>query len=97
MATGMLRISQIESAQRSVTLRLEGRLVGPWVKELERACEMLVMDGRKITLDLEAVEFIDRNGVALLAALTGKGVSLTECSSFLQEQLKGVAFAQDER
>ena len=83
----MLKISE-PTANHTVTLKLEGRLIGPWVNELRKACEALLTSGRLLALNLAEVEFVDRNGVALLSALQLRGVSLAECSPFLREQLK---------
>jgi len=38
----MLKISQAGKANHSVTLKLEGRVVGPWVGELRQICEALL-------------------------------------------------------
>ena len=42
----MLKISQAGKANHSVTLKLEGRVVGPWVGELRQVCETLLTEGR---------------------------------------------------
>lgn len=84
----MLKISEAGKTNRSVTLKLEGRVVGPWVGELRHACESLLTGGRLLKLDLADVSFADANGVAALAALRSRGVALTHCSPFVMEQLK---------
>lgn len=84
----MLRISQIETDQPPVTLRLEGRVAGPWVTELWKACEKLLGEGRPVKLDLAEVSFVDSNGIALISRLRSRGIPLEECSPFVEEQLK---------
>jgi anti-anti-sigma regulatory factor len=84
----MLRISQSGMATHSVALTLEGRVVGPWVGELCRVCETLLSQGRALVLDLAGVTFADASGVSALASFASRGVSLTNCSPFVQEQLK---------
>jgi anti-anti-sigma regulatory factor len=84
----MLKISQAEPANHAVTLRLEGRVIGPWVWELRKACERLLASGQALALDLGEVDFVDRNGVGLFLSLKSRGVSLVECSPFLAEELK---------
>jgi ABC-type transporter Mla MlaB component len=84
----MLRISKPESDESTVTLRLEGQIVGPWVEELRRSSEKLLGNGHRLTLDLTEVTFADHAGVALLRHLQEKVISLTGCSPFLEEQLK---------
>ncbi len=84
----MLKISQVEPVNHNVTLRLEGRIVGPWVAELQKSCEAMLAEGRSLKLHLADVEFMDAPGVALLSGLRSRGVSLEECPPFAAEQLK---------
>jgi ABC-type transporter Mla MlaB component len=84
----MLRILESESSSSTVTLRLEGRVVGPWVAEVRRYCERFLGEGRSLALDVAEVAFVDREGIALLLELQRRQVSLVRCSSFLLEQLR---------
>ena len=84
----MLKISQIEPVNHAVVLRLEGRVVGPWVTELQKSCEAVLADGRPLKLHLADVEFMDTQGIALLSSLRSHGVALLECPPFAEEQLK---------
>ena len=85
----MLKISQVEPVAPGVTLRLEGRVVGPWVAELREACERVLGAGGSVNLDLAEVQFLDAHGLALISSLRSRGVSLLECSPFVAELLKG--------
>ncbi len=84
----MLRIFDGESDNATVTLRLEGQIVGPWVDELRRASGKYQGNGHRLTLDLTDVTFADRDGIALLSGLRSHAIRLTGCSPFLDEQLK---------
>ncbi|MCI0533953.1 MAG: hypothetical protein L0Z50_01870, partial [Verrucomicrobiales bacterium] len=84
----MLKISQLEPVNHGVTLRLEGHVVGPWVAELQKSCEEVLAEGWSLKLNLADVQFTDAQGVALLASLRSRGVSLLECPPFAAEQLK---------
>jgi ABC-type transporter Mla MlaB component len=84
----MLKISQVATANHSVTLKLEGRVVGPWVDELRRICELVLSESRKLKLDLADVSFADAGGVRLLSGIKSRGVWLQNCSAFVEEQLK---------
>lgn len=84
----MLKISQAGKANHFVTLKLEGRVVGPWVGELQQACELILSEDRKLKLDLAEVSFADADGVVTLNSLKSRGVAFTNCSPFVQEQLK---------
>jgi ABC-type transporter Mla MlaB component len=84
----MLKISRAGKAHDSVTLKLEGRVVGPWVGELRQVCEALLTEGRTLKLDLAEVMFADTAGVAVLASLKSRGVKFRNCSPFVEEQLR---------
>jgi anti-anti-sigma regulatory factor len=73
----MLKITTLIHAE-STTFKLEGRLVGPWVQELER-CWMSTVDMRKkhpLFVDLSAVTYVDSDGKDLLKKLHQNGVKL---------------------
>jgi ABC-type transporter Mla MlaB component len=79
----MLRISQTQGDDSIWTLRLEGRLAGPWVTELARSCNELLCYPGYLRLDLSAVTFVDEPGVVLLQDLIGRGATLTACSGLV--------------
>ena len=85
----MLKIERIETAGQTPTLRVEGRVIGPWVEELRRSCEPVLATGARLTLDLGDVSFVDADGVALIRSLRQRQVALSNCSPFVAEQLKG--------
>jgi outer membrane protein TolC len=74
----MLRITIQESAQSS-TFKLEGKLTGPWVRELEQAWTSATA-GRALVIDLADVTFIDCAGKTLLARMHESGAKLVACS-----------------
>jgi ABC-type transporter Mla MlaB component len=84
----MLKISEAGEANHSVKLKLEGRVVGPWVGELRQVCEALLTGERSLELDLADVTFVDASGVAALSRLKTGGVTYINCSPFVEEQLK---------
>ena len=84
----MLKISEVRPSKRTLTLRLEGRIVGPWVGELRQICEPLVNNGRRLALDLAEVSFADEGGLALLVGLRARGTKLLNQTPFVAEQLK---------
>ena len=82
----MLRITLVESSRSAVTLRVEGRIAGPWVEELRTTCNVHTgPDQIQLYLDLEDVSFADSAGVALLKELRDQGVALSRFSPFLAE------------
>jgi len=84
----MLKISQAGKAGQNFTLKLEGRIIGPWVGELRLICESMMGNGRAMKLDLADVSFADAQGVELLTDLKSRGVKLANGSPFVMEQLK---------
>lgn len=88
MQAHMLRISVEELSGQDATLHLEGHLVGPWVEELRLSCEKVRGESKRLTLDLAAVSFVDRDGISLLRRLKTCEVVVTNCSAFLAHQLK---------
>lgn len=84
----MLKISLAATANHSVTLKLEGRIVGPWVEEMLRTCELHLKGNRSLKLELSDVSFADASGVATLRDLKTRGAVLVNCSPFVEEQLK---------
>jgi hypothetical protein len=83
----MLRISRIESSAGDVILRLEGKLIGPWVSELKSCCAIVCQEGHRLSLDMTDVLFADRTGLALLRTLQESDVVLTDCPALISEEL----------
>jgi hypothetical protein len=73
----MLRI-HVEKGPRRVRIRLEGKLVGPWVKELERCwqCALSRVPSSAVTVELEELTFIDSEAQTLLTAICRSGAQL---------------------
>jgi ABC-type transporter Mla MlaB component len=85
----MLRIMRLDpGAGASIsTLKLEGKLVGPWVGELERTCEESHVPPGGLSLNLSGVTFVDAAGVQLLADLMRRGAIVHGCTGFIAELL----------
>jgi anti-anti-sigma regulatory factor len=60
------------------TLKVEGRLAGPWVSELEKTWLDVTADqgGREVVADLSDVTFIDAQGWDLLERMMESGAEL---------------------
>jgi ABC-type transporter Mla MlaB component len=71
----MLKIS-VQNGSRPTTLKLEGKLSGPWVIELARAWEALTGPDKAVTVDLSEVTYIDSAGKKLLSSLVDQGAQL---------------------
>ena len=73
----MLRI-YIHDEVPVTSIVVEGKLVGPWVKELEKCWKSLVTANplRSMLVDLVHVTFIDSDGRALLTRMRRNGARL---------------------
>jgi hypothetical protein len=74
---GVRRITLGDSA-KATTFKLEGKLTGAWVRELELAwvTASSASRGRKLVVDLGQVDFIDAAGKELLARMHAGGAGL---------------------
>lgn len=86
----MLRLSQIAGTHRTQTIKLEGKLLGPWVDEVSKACPAGASPGR-ISLDLSALIFVDAAGERLLRDLIAQGIEVVACSGYVAELLRSNA------
>ena len=70
----MLRITVLDNP-RDLTFQLEGRLTGPWLRELEECWQSTLARRHRPSrrVDLTGVTFIDAAGKACLAALHDQG------------------------
>jgi anti-anti-sigma regulatory factor len=77
----MLRIT-VGHDQDSLTLKLEGRLAGVWVKELKQCWELLPPSSRRpvVCFDLSGLTFVDAAGKAFLAAMHAQGAQFVAAS-----------------
>jgi hypothetical protein len=78
----MLRIERSED-ESGVVFVVSGRLTGAYVAELERVAAA-EGGGRPLTLDLEDMTHVAREGVALLARLERGGARLQPCPEYVR-------------
>ena len=73
----MLRITTTEIGEKA-TLKLEGKLSGPWVEEFERCWRMStgIYKNKSLVVDLSGVTFVDAAGKKLLCAIASEGGQL---------------------
>jgi anti-anti-sigma regulatory factor len=73
----------------TVTLKLEGRLMGPWSGELDRVVSDSLGGTDGLVLDLSGLMFVDREGIELLRGLSSRGARLSGGSPFVTALLTG--------
>ncbi|MGH8498535.1 MAG: hypothetical protein ACRERV_06995 [Methylococcales bacterium] len=83
----MLKISTAQSSAVKVTLILEGRLLEPWVAELQSAITATGLPIECVHLNLSGLGFADSSGVEILRLLFRQGVHLQRLSPFMRELL----------
>jgi anti-anti-sigma regulatory factor len=79
---------KIETSQvgDQVTLKIEGRLAGAWVSELEDSWRAAAKHSSgKLALDLTGVTFIDQTGCYLLRLMRHDGVSFITAGLMTEE------------
>jgi anti-anti-sigma regulatory factor len=88
----MLRIT-VEQNSDSMTLKLEGRVAGPWVAELNRLWEETApqLQKRRLSLDLRETTYADAGGIQVLKAIYSQtGASIlagTPWTRYLAEEV----------
>jgi anti-anti-sigma regulatory factor len=90
----MLKITLHDSA-REFRLKLEGRLSGLWVHELQQCWKTAssTTRGRKTVLDLGEVDFVDPAGESLLTQMHAEGVELVAVSPLICALLQEICDA----
>jgi anti-anti-sigma regulatory factor len=83
----MLIIKRSDRGDLTRTLKLEGKLLAPWVTELESACGESPVSPERVLLDLSDLTFVDAAGAQLLASLIRDGAKVIACSGFVAEVL----------
>jgi anti-anti-sigma regulatory factor len=81
----MLRITLVPDSQPP-TLKLEGKLTGPWVGELEHSWSEISQNGfhHPLRVDLTDVTFISPEGKQLLRTMLQQGTELQSRSLMTQ-------------
>jgi len=83
----MLKITMIESTEGAVKIRVDGQIKGEGVKLLQRTCKAELENGLRLTVDLQNVSFVDRDGVTVLRTLKQYNVQFLNAPLFVTEQI----------
>ena len=71
----MLKVTTKTDETRTI-LVLEGRLAGPWVQVLEGSWRQVADAGRRLRIEVCAVNFVDEAGKALLSEMHRCGAEI---------------------
>jgi RNA polymerase sigma-70 factor (ECF subfamily) len=80
----MIRITVTTPTDRMTRIIVEGRITNVSSVELASLCQQHLTCGDNLQLDLSAVTFADRDGVALVRDLISQGCVLEECSELVR-------------
>jgi hypothetical protein len=83
----MLKITSADETSAEMHWVIEGRLEGPWVRDLETAVSGAATIPGCTYIDISAVTFVDARGMKLLHKLMTQGVVLQPVSPFVQDVL----------
>jgi hypothetical protein len=88
----MLRIT-ITNTAKEERWTLQGRLVGPWVKELKANWKRAhcATDGRRCIVNLHEVTFIDKSGERMLRCMSRQGAQLVASDVYIKHVLDRLA------
>jgi ABC-type transporter Mla MlaB component len=84
----MLRITRMVGKDSVDTLKLEGKLQGPWVLEAQDVYALSAVQASQTCLDLSGLTFADEEGAAFLRELIRRGAAVVGCSSYIAELLQ---------
>jgi hypothetical protein len=83
----MLRITRVEGENSMPTLKLEGKLLEPWIAELQRVSTPANGSEGRGSLDLSGLTYVDQAGSRALKGLLDRGYTVSACSRFVAELL----------
>lgn len=90
----MLRITKLSDDGHTVHLKVEGRVTGDWVSELDQICGSCLSQKKTVILDFSDVTFIDRRGIKVLRGVLGEKVRIIK-PSLLVQGLLGCEWVQE--
>jgi RNA polymerase sigma-70 factor (ECF subfamily) len=94
----MIKITRfVPEGSSTARLRVDGRIVGKTIDELEGACAAALATAEPLVLDLAGVAFVDSDGARAIQALIRDGVVVVGCSPLVDEILRGCAARPDDR
>jgi outer membrane protein TolC len=80
-----------------VTLKLEGKLAGPWVEEFERCWSSTFEKWKQVVVELAGVTFIDSKGKRLLAKIHSQGAKLIGTGLMTRSIIEEISSCDEEQ
>lgn len=90
----MLRIT-VDRPGDPIVLKVEGKLKGPWVRELERCWQSTRANfpGKRLRVELSEVDFVEDQGRILLTEMLHSGTELVATGPMMKAFLADIAGA----
>lgn len=79
----MIHIKETVNDDNSITLYVDGRLDDSSIPTLKNICQLHLLDGRKIILDIEGLYHISREGRGFLNSIKDR-ITLEKIPSFIK-------------
>ena len=84
----MLRITETSKDEKTVTLKLDGKMIGASVSDLEELClHHRNEKGKTVVLDFSGVTFIDNHGLRILKKIKDNRLIIVNYSLFIETLL----------
>ena len=84
----MLKLTGTSRKEGTLTFKLEGQILAPWVSAVRDACTQQPPRDEQLCLDLTDVTYADAAGTQLLRDLMRERVQIAACSRFVAELLR---------
>lgn len=91
----MLRITKTAEAGSTI-LRVEGKLVPPWVEELATCCSQAAPGPDTLVVDLRSVTFVSSEGKKLLGCIYRQGARLLTAGTLISGIIEEIKRQSDQ-
>jgi ABC-type transporter Mla MlaB component len=79
----MLKITALSTSNSENVLKLEGKLLEPWIEELEHSADREIESKKPLQLDLSGLHYADVPGMLALHRLIRRGATVVASSGFI--------------
>ena len=81
----MFKITKIEQNDRTINLRMDGKLIEGWPSEFEKLyVKIKNEDYTRIIIDFAGVSFIDDDAIGFIEKIKDDRVDIINCSPFIE-------------
>ncbi len=85
----MLRITEMFEDVKTITLKLDGKLVGTCISHLEEQClNYKAKKNKTVLLDFSGVSYIETDGVRMLESIQDEKFQIVNCPLFIEALLQ---------